>query len=288
LSDLVTVLVPTHCHGATLRLSVLSALAQTVEDIEVLIVGDGATEETREVAQGLAAEDRRVRFLDFSKGERHGERSRHIALEGARGRNVCYLADDDLWLPEHVAHMSELLQLADFAVSVRLMAHPSGEYEIERVDLAVPYIRQRILTGLTNVPLCTVGHTLRIYRELPFGWRPAPRDVSPPLYMWQQFMAHSTCRAVTGTRVTSINFPDCWRADWSTRDRAREIAPTAARLSDPVFREDLLHRALTSALHKWAHFEGHLHDIGRHIAYLQGQLDTLQSPPASLANEPGS
>lgn len=45
---LATVLVPTHNHGPTLSLSVGSALAQTVQDIEVLVAGDGATAETRD------------------------------------------------------------------------------------------------------------------------------------------------------------------------------------------------------------------------------------------------
>ena len=41
---LATVIVPTHDHGPLLRLAVRSALRQTVEDLEVLVIGDGATE----------------------------------------------------------------------------------------------------------------------------------------------------------------------------------------------------------------------------------------------------
>ncbi|MFN7941167.1 MAG: glycosyltransferase family 2 protein [Thermoanaerobaculia bacterium] len=281
MANLVTVLVPTHAHGATLGLAVRSALAQTVEEMEILVVGDGACEETREVARQLERLDRRVRFLDFPKGERHGERHRHAALDGARGDLVAYLADDDLWLPDHLAHLSELLAGADFAAGTRLMIHPSGEAEIERVDLARPFVRERLLAGLTNVPLSVVGHTLRVYRELPFGWRPAPAGFSPPLHMWQQFLSHAACRAVAGTRVTSVNFPAAARDGWANEERAREIAPIARRLCDPAFREDLLRRALDSALRKWAALEGHVHDLGGHIAYLQRELDALRGAAAS-------
>ena len=52
-----TVLIPTHDHGRTLGFAVHSALAQTEDDLEVLIVGDGASEETREVALALQAGD---------------------------------------------------------------------------------------------------------------------------------------------------------------------------------------------------------------------------------------
>jgi glycosyltransferase involved in cell wall biosynthesis len=276
----VTVLVPTHSHSLTIRLSVRSALAQSIQDVEVIIVGDGATEETRDAARELAREDGRVRVLEFPKGERHGERSRHVALEGARGDVVCYLADDDLWLPDHVAYMCDLLQSADFAVGARLMVHPSGKYEIERVDLAYPSVRERLMAGQNNASLSTVAHTMRAYRALPFGWRPAPEPVSPPLYMWQQFMADAACRAITGTRLTSINFPDSWRSGWSAADRAREIAPVAARLADPDFHQDLHRHALTSALAKWAHIEAHVHKVERYVAHLKEQIETLRHPPA--------
>jgi glycosyltransferase involved in cell wall biosynthesis len=44
-----TVLVPTHDHGLTLLRSVRSALRQTVEELEVFVVGDGVPDETRDV-----------------------------------------------------------------------------------------------------------------------------------------------------------------------------------------------------------------------------------------------
>ena len=272
-----TVLVPTYNHGPTLRLSVGSALAQTVEDLEVIVVGDGATDETREAARELERGDPRVRFLDFPKGERHGERKRHRALEEARGDIVCYLADDDLWLSDHVAYMAELLDSATLATGVRVMVHESGEHEIELIDLGLPYVRERILAATTNVALTCVAHTLSAYRELPVGWRPAPEDVSPTLYMWQQFVASPGFTAVAGTRVTSLNFPDLWRAHWTVEDRFREIAPVAARLGDPGFRADLGERALQSALQKWGRIEEHLHDIESHVAYLNATVEELET-----------
>ncbi len=274
---LATVLVPTHNHGPTLSLSVGSALAQTVEDIEVLVVGDGATAETREAALELERADSRVRFLDFPKGERHGERNRHLALEEARGHIVCYLSDDDLWLSDHVAYMAELLDAADFSTGVRVMVHTSGEHEIELIDLGVPYVREQILAGTTCAALTCVAHTRRAYRELPVGWRPAPEGLSPTLYMWQQFAASPGLAAVAGTRVTSVNFPDLWRADWTIEDRFREIAAVAERLADPAFRAELGERALQSALQKLARTEQHLHDARLYLAHLNATIESLKA-----------
>ena len=57
-----TVIVPTHDHGPTLRFALASALAQTVEDIEVLVVGDGVPNVTHEIVGELSRRDERVRF----------------------------------------------------------------------------------------------------------------------------------------------------------------------------------------------------------------------------------
>jgi glycosyltransferase involved in cell wall biosynthesis len=112
-----TVLIPTHDHGPTLRYAVQSALAQTVADLEVLVLGDGAPDVTRELMDELTRADPRVRWLDNPKGPRNGELHRHAALQEAQGEIVCYLSDDDLWLPGHVEE-AERERLAVWAVQL--------------------------------------------------------------------------------------------------------------------------------------------------------------------------
>ena len=56
-----TVLIPTHDHGPTLRYAVASALQQTVQDLEIFVIGDGVTDEGRAVVAELVRADPRVR-----------------------------------------------------------------------------------------------------------------------------------------------------------------------------------------------------------------------------------
>ena len=63
-----TIIVPTHDHGPTLRFALASALAQTVEDIEVLVIGDGVPDVTRKIVGEVSRSGRRVRFFDHPKG----------------------------------------------------------------------------------------------------------------------------------------------------------------------------------------------------------------------------
>ena len=168
-----TVLVPTHDHGPTLRRSIATALEQTVSDLEVLVVGDGAPDVTRELMAELASSDPRVRFFDNPKGPRHGEEHRHAALQEARGEIVCYLSDDDLWLPEHVETLQALLSESDFAHTLPLRIDPDGRIHHWRVDLELPFYRELLLQRREpRAPLLRRAHA----RALPAAaGRVAPR-----------------------------------------------------------------------------------------------------------------
>jgi hypothetical protein len=234
-----TVLVPTHDHGPTLLRSVPSALAQTVQDLEVFVIGDGVPDVTREVMAELIASDERVRFFDKPKGPRHGEIYRHEALKEARSEIVCFLSDDDLWLPGHVEQLRGLLEDADFAHARPLWIDAEGRPRPWLVDLERPFYRELLLGGENRVPHPCAGHTLGLYRRLPFGWRTTPDGTPTDLYMWQQILSVPGCRAVSGSRATVLHFPSPLRPGWSIEQRLAELDSWAARLPDPTLEPEL-------------------------------------------------
>lgn len=226
-----TVLIPTHDHGPLLLHSARSALAQTVEEIELFIIGDGVPDVTREIVSELK-QDERVRFFDNPKGPRHGEIYRHAALQEARGKIVCYLSDDDLWFPEHVACMRRLLVSADFAHALPIYIDERGEIAFYVGDLTIPQYRESLLSGVNFVALSCGAHTTGMYRRLPHGWRTTPTGVPTDLYMWQQFLSEPGCRATGGTRPTVLNLPRSLR-----RDQLPELEKWSRNLQDPGWRD---------------------------------------------------
>jgi hypothetical protein len=247
-----TVIVPTHDHGPTLRFALETALAQTVEDIEVLVIGDGVPDVTREIVGELSRRDERVRFFDHPKGPRHGEPYRHEALGEARGDIVCYLCDDDLWLPQHVELVREALEDADFVATHPVHMTPEGELLWWPADLSRPWFREQMLSGAANfVPLSSAGHTLELYRRLPVGWSAAPTTTFTDIFMWQKILRLPGLRARSVYQPTVIHFPSSLRRGWTPEARAAEIEPWAERVADPMTRQhlttDLLERALSRA-----------------------------------------
>lgn len=229
-----TVLIPTHDHGPTLRHSVASALAQTVTDIEIFIVGDGMPEAARDVARSVARLDSRIRLFENPKGPRHGEILRHEALREAVGHAVCYLSDDDLWMPDHVETMLALLEHHDFANALPLYLHPTKGLSSLTVNLEHDYFRRLMVSGTNRVPLSCGAHTLQMYRRLPHGWRTTPAGTFTDAYMWQQFLADPACRATSAVWPTVLGFPATMRTTMTTAERADELAYWRGRIASPA------------------------------------------------------
>jgi hypothetical protein len=301
-----TVVVPTHDHGPTLLRSVPSALAQTVADLEVFVIGDGVPDVTREIMSELIASDERVRFFDNPKGPRHGEVHRHNALRQARGELVCYLSDDDLWLPRHVEHLQALLAEADFAHARPLWIDTEGRPFPWLVDLGRPFYRGLLLSGENRIPHPCAGHTLELYRRLPHGWRTTPDGTPTDLYMWQQILSVPNCRAVSGSRATVLHFPSRARDEWSIDQRLAELDSWTGCLSDPALESWLadrllealsveaealeesvvgLRQRLADADRDRAHLDAQLHHVDEERGTLSRRLDDLDAQLRAVDEE---
>jgi GalNAc5-diNAcBac-PP-undecaprenol beta-1,3-glucosyltransferase len=278
-----TVLIPTHDHGPTLTRSVGSALAQTVEELEVLVIGDGAPDITRGLMAELVAADPRVRWFENPKGPRHGELHRHAALQEARGEIVCYLCDDDLWLPNHVERMQALLDGNDFAYTCPFWIDPQGEIRCYRVDLRLPYFRELFAAGENRIPLSCGAHTLDLYRRLSAGWRTTPAGTFTDLYMWQQILSVPGCRAAGDSVPTVLHFPSPERIGWSSEERLAELDQWAARLEEPDFRAELTERVLAATSVDAAALEVETGRVRVEVSTLADQLTETEAEYHRLA-----
>jgi glycosyltransferase involved in cell wall biosynthesis len=99
---LVTVVVAAHDAARHLGGALASLGRQTVDDLEVVVVDDGSTDGTAEVAGGVARRDGRFRLVRL--GRNRGQAAAlNVGLEGARGRYLAILDADDEAEPERLA-----------------------------------------------------------------------------------------------------------------------------------------------------------------------------------------
>jgi glycosyltransferase involved in cell wall biosynthesis len=97
---LVSIIVPTHDRAQMLKEAVDSALAQTFQDFELIIVLNGASAASVEMANRLGT-DPKVRVVEMADDTLAA--ARNFGLEFASGEWIAFLDDDDIWLPDKLA-----------------------------------------------------------------------------------------------------------------------------------------------------------------------------------------
>ncbi len=230
------VVIPTFDHADMVTRAIASVRGQTVQDFELFVIGDGAPERTGELLAEVCAEDPRVQYVRHPKGEGNGESYRHQVLKASGCEVVCYLGDDDLWLPRHLETMLLLLQNADFAHTLHVEMRPEGYVCAWGADLTCASFRARMLNSNSNFfgPTCA-GHTLAAYRRLFHGWRPRPDGIASDLYMWRQWLTQDWCRFHSEPTATSLHFPTPQRTGWTLAQRLQELDHWSRRLAEPGF-----------------------------------------------------
>lgn len=101
MEPLVSVIMPTYNGAAWLAASVESVLTQTYRHLELILVDDGSTDETRSMIDTLVAHDARVRAVYKTNG---GVASaRNAGLAAARGEYIAFLDQDDRYAATKLA-----------------------------------------------------------------------------------------------------------------------------------------------------------------------------------------
>jgi len=101
----VSIIIPAYNQGRFLAVAIDSALQQTYRDLEVIVVDDGSTDETRDVAARFGD---RITYIHQKNTGLPGARNRGI--REARGEYLCFLDSDDFYHPEKIQRQVELLE----------------------------------------------------------------------------------------------------------------------------------------------------------------------------------
>jgi len=237
-----SVVIPTYRHFATLPFAVKSVQNQGVEDIEILIVGDGVDDATRAAAQALQAGDPRIRFFDLPKGPRRGELNRDHVLQQAQGRIICYATDDDLWLPGHFEAMEAALEHADFVGTMHVDVSPDGRirawyFDLNAPEFAAPWVawKPNNLGTWANdgFGLSNAGHRRDAYLRLATRWSTTPDGVPTDNSMWHRFRREPWCRMTFLRFPVSLSFEGRDRSGWTPQQFAQELERWSAIIAAP-------------------------------------------------------
>jgi glycosyltransferase involved in cell wall biosynthesis len=126
---LVTAVIPTRNRPELLKRAIASVVAQTYNEIEIVVVVDGPDDATCAVLREIANE--RLRFIPMAQSV-GGSDARNLGVRNARSEWIAFLDDDDEWLPTKIEkQMALALQARESypVISSQLIAKsPYGDF----------------------------------------------------------------------------------------------------------------------------------------------------------------
>jgi len=189
-NPLVSVLIPTYNRAQLLaERSIPSVLCQTYQRFEIVIVGDGCTDQTADVIAKF--KDARIRFVNLPEKEAlpanplhawmvAGTRPANVALGLARGSWIAWLDDDDEFSIDHIEVLLDACRSRHLEFAYGIMDHeePSGEWH--NVGVFPPQCG-----GIGNASVLYASY-LSFMRYDPQAWRrEEPGDWNLWRRMWQ-------------------------------------------------------------------------------------------------------
>jgi glycosyltransferase involved in cell wall biosynthesis len=96
----ITVAIATYNWSRALCCAIRSVLLQTMQDFEVLVVGDGCTDDSATVVAQF--DDRRLRWHNLDQNHGGQWAANNFANDNAAADWIAYLGHDDVWYPTHL------------------------------------------------------------------------------------------------------------------------------------------------------------------------------------------
>ena len=139
---LVSIVLSTYNRSNVLSYAVESVLRQTLQDWELLVVGDACTDDTDRLMGSFVERDKRIKYCNrtVNFGEQSGPNNDGVARSS--GRYVAFLNHDDIWLEDHLETLVRAIRergcdmvfsLVDYLLpdnTSRIVgATPSGKYD---------------------------------------------------------------------------------------------------------------------------------------------------------------
>ena len=180
MSELVTVIMPVFNGAATLEASIQSALRQTWPSIELIIVDDGSTDGSGEIAERHVGTNVQL----IRQPNAGASIARNAALAKAKGRFLQYLDADDLVDAHKIEAQIEALRAAPDS----LASCPWGRFSGSDVT-AAEFVPDKLWNDLAPLEYVLTAHEEELFTA-PVAWL-VPRPVADRAGPWARMRARN-------------------------------------------------------------------------------------------------
>lgn len=227
-APLVSVIIATYNRPRNLEIAIESVLRQSYQNFEIIVVGDGCTDDTNLVVERMKND--RVKWLALKENSGSQSLPNNLGLDRARGKYIAYLGHDDVWLPNHLGALIRHMEKGslDVATTRCFMIGPRGSNALR---LSGPrLLKSKRIKGPPSA-LCHTSDIVKLsgnwvdYKKLPPN---RPPDVE---FIHRLDMASTRKRSLRQVGVIKLNA--AWRKDFYQSEGALEQAQWLQRSRRP-------------------------------------------------------
>lgn len=151
----ISVVVPVHNTEKYLIQCISSIMAQSLQDIEIICVDDGSTDNSRKILLGLAAIDSRITVLCRDVASGSAALPRNEGLEKAQGKYIIFLDSDDYFdvtMFEKMYNYAEMHQ-ADLVMCDNYRVYDeTREFRTADTELHKDYLPKQTVFSYKDIP----------------------------------------------------------------------------------------------------------------------------------------
>ena len=113
--QLITIIIPLYNVASYMRECIDSVLAQTYQNLEIILVNDGSTDNSGEICDAYADKDSRIKVIHRENGG--PSVARNVALDTMHGNYVTFIDSDDIIHPKYIEILHDNLSTHNADIS---------------------------------------------------------------------------------------------------------------------------------------------------------------------------
>ena len=255
---LVSVIIPFLNEDRFLPETIASVLSQTYQNWELLLVDDGSTNTSTDIAKNYAADHpEKIFYLEHDNHANKGVCvSRNLGVKKANGELIAFLDADDVWLPEYLATQAAVFQKhPDLGLSAEGSMHwynwnnPASE----NIEIPVGSLFKN------NQVIRLAKHQNKLFR---------PKQLLSSLYPLSKGAAPGPCAWML--RKTAIEeaggFEEAFTKEYQLYEDQAFLCKIYLR--EKVYLSSAcnnLYRQRPGSVVQWVHEKGHYHKVRRYF-----------------------
>jgi glycosyltransferase involved in cell wall biosynthesis len=149
LHGLVSIIIPAYNVEKYIGETIKSVINQTCGNWELIIINDGSTDDTADIAKKMAEKDPRIKLYSQENGG--VSRARNKGLTLAQGDYIAFLDADDLWKTDFLEKLIHAKNDADLVYCGYELLSTDGKYKQRKNVFANGWMLPKYLQGISYI-----------------------------------------------------------------------------------------------------------------------------------------